>query len=53
MKKGISLLLAVLLVLSLAACGANTDETASDTKTVVRMATLKGPTGIGLSLIHI
>ena len=47
MKKGISLLLAVLLVLSLAACGANTDETASDTKTVVRMATLKGPTGIG------
>ena len=47
MKKGISLLLAVLLVLSLVACGANTDETASDTKTVVRMATLKGPTGIG------
>ena len=47
MKKGISLLYAVLLVLSLAACGANTDETASDTKTVVRMATLKGPTGIG------
>lgn len=47
MKKGISLLLAVLLVLSLAACGASTDETASDTKTVVRMATLKGPTGIG------
>ncbi len=47
MKKGISLLLAVLLVLSLAACGANTDETASDAKTVVRMATLKGPTGIG------
>lgn len=47
MKKGISILLAVLLVLSLAACGANTDETASDTKTVVRMATLKGPTGIG------
>ena len=47
MKKGISLLLAVLLVLSLAACGANTDETASDTKIVVRMATLKGPTGIG------
>lgn len=47
MKKGISLLLTVLLVLSLAACGANTDETASDTKTVVRMATLKGPTGIG------
>lgn len=47
MKKGISLLLAVLLVLSLAACGANTDGTASDTKTVVRMATLKGPTGIG------
>lgn len=47
MKKGISLLLAVLLVLSLAACGANTDETASDTKTVIRMATLKGPTGIG------
>ena len=48
MKKGIVyiLLLAVLL-LSLAACGANTDETASDTKTVVRMATLKGPTGIG------
>lgn len=47
MKKGISLLLAVLLVLSLAACGANTDENGSDTKTVVRMATLKGPTGIG------
>ncbi len=47
MKKGISLLLAVLLVLSLAACGANTDGNASDTKTVVRMATLKGPTGIG------
>ena len=47
MKKGISLLLAVLLVLSLAACGANTDENASDTKTIVRMATLKGPTGIG------
>lgn len=47
MKKGISLLLAVFLVLSLAACGANTDGNASDTKTVVRMATLKGPTGIG------
>lgn len=47
MKKGISLLLAVLLVLSLAACGANTDGNASDTKTIVRMATLKGPTGIG------
>lgn len=47
MKKGISLLLTVLLVLSLAACGANTDGNASDTKTVVRMATLKGPTGIG------
>lgn len=46
MKKVISLVLAVLMVLSLAACGAKTDTNA-DTKTVVRLATLKGPTGIG------
>ncbi|MGN0520107.1 MAG: ABC transporter substrate-binding protein [Candidatus Fimenecus sp.] len=46
MKKGISLLLAVLLVLSLAACGAN-EDTVPEAKTAVRMAILKGPTGIG------
>ena len=46
MKKVISLVLAVLMVLSLAACGATTDTNA-DTKAVVRLATLKGPTGIG------
>ncbi|MGN0571213.1 MAG: ABC transporter substrate-binding protein [Candidatus Fimenecus sp.] len=46
MKKVISLVLAVLMVLSLAACGAN-ENTTTDTKAVVRLATLKGPTGIG------
>lgn len=46
MKKVISLLLAVLMVLSLAACGAK-DQPASDEKTTIRLATLKGPTGIG------
>ena len=46
MKKVISLVLAVLMVLSLAACGAKTEPNV-DTKAVVRLATLKGPTGIG------
>lgn len=47
MKKVISMVLAVLLVLSLAACGAQDANTPADTKAVVRLATLKGPTGIG------
>jgi len=47
MKKVISLLLAVLMVLSLAACGAKEDEQPQNEKAVVRVATLKGPTGIG------
>lgn len=46
MKKVISLLLAVLLVFSLAACGAK-DADAPAEKTNIRLATLKGPTGIG------
>lgn len=49
MKKVIAMVLAVLMVLSLAACGAKTDEKTPDTKTVVRLATLKGPTGIGMA----
>lgn len=47
MKKGIAMVLAVLMVLSLAACGANKDGKMTDTKPIVRLATLKGPTGIG------
>ncbi len=46
MKKVLSLLLAVLMVLSLAACGAK-EQPKTDEKTTVRLATLKGPTGIG------
>lgn len=45
MKKVISLMLAVLMVLSLAACGVK--EEAPKEKTAIRLATLKGPTGIG------
>ena len=46
MKKVISLLLAVLLVFSLAACGAKDADVPTE-KTNIRLATLKGPTGIG------
>lgn len=46
MKKVISLLLAVLLVFSLAACGAKDADVPAE-KTNIRLATLKGPTGIG------
>ncbi len=47
MKKVISLLLAVFMVLSLAACGAKEAEQPKNEKAIVRLATLKGPTGIG------
>ncbi len=46
MKKTIALILAALFVLSFAACGAKDEETPT-VKTAVRLATLKGPTGIG------
>lgn len=46
MKKVISLLLAVLLVFSLAACGAKDTDVPAE-KANIRLATLKGPTGIG------
>lgn len=46
MKKVISLLLAVLLVFSLAACGAKDKDVPAE-KANIRLATLKGPTGIG------
>lgn len=45
MKKVIAMVLAVLMVLSLAACGAK--ENTPKEKTAIRLATLKGPTGIG------
>lgn len=49
MKKTIALLLSLLMVFSLAACGSNdaTDDGAAQQKAAVRIATLKGPTGIG------
>lgn len=46
MKKVLSLLLALLLVFSLAACGAQ-DTDVPQEKANIRLATLKGPTGIG------
>lgn len=47
MKKCLAILLAVVMVLSLAACG-NQDNPAEDMpKPALRVATLKGPTGIG------
>lgn len=46
MKKVFSLLLALLLVFSLAACGAK-DKDVPAQKANIRLATLKGPTGIG------
>lgn len=45
MKKVLSLLLALLLIFSLAACG--TKEDVPQEKANIRLATLKGPTGIG------
>lgn len=47
MKKVLSIVLAVLMLLSFAACGAKQEETPAE-KTAVRLATLKGPTGIGM-----
>lgn len=49
MKKTIALLLSLLMVFSLAACGSNdaADDGAAQQKVAVRIATLKGPTGIG------
>lgn len=47
MKKVISMLMAVLMVLSLAACGAKEAEQPKNEKAIIRLATLKGPTGIG------
>lgn len=46
MKKVLSLLLALVLVVSLAACGAKDKEPPQE-KANIRIATLKGPTGIG------
>lgn len=46
MKKVLSLLLALLLVFSLAACGAKNQDVPQE-KANMRLATLKGPTGIG------
>lgn len=45
MKKGLALLLAVLLLFSFSACGAKESPTVE--KPTVRLAMLKGPTGIG------
>lgn len=47
MKKVVSVFLALLMVLSLAACTGNEEEQTPAQKTAIRMATLKGPTGIG------
>ena len=53
LRKCTALLLAVLMVLALAACGQKDDTAAVDKDLTVNVVSLNGTTGFGLSLIHI
>lgn len=49
MKKTVSILLALIMVLSFAGCGkTDSQQTIKEENTVIRLATLKGPTGMGM-----
>ena len=48
MKKGLAACLALVMCLSLAACGGKEDETPAEEPVNVRVAALKGPTAMGM-----